>query len=745
MACPVLITMGTCHAGGFIDDFAASVNNRALAVSCDWDEGTDVGTTYPNYTQWLYYYTSGVRGFFPAAGPIPYQDGSACDADADDDGRVDFHEAWTYATDHGPAADHPQYEENLAGFGDTVYMNHLHIELDDNSPVSYSQIPKDFSFDVKTYDWAAVGVAPSADHDIQADDNRQQSSPYRASSSGGTARDFVAYNGHTLAANAIHYARVYYGLASSYSIEAEWEAQDCGLGSVYTNTMAASSVLDVFEANLAAGTSYDITADVKSGSPNLGIYVYSPSVTSGSRSGANWSRNAGGVGVDETLTFRAAADGYHGIVIVNETNTSGNYTFTIAESPPLAAPTGVAATDGTYTNKIQVTWNSVASATHYQVYRNTVNNSGTASALNDWTAGTTYDDLTAEAGDTYYYWVKAAASDTGDRESAFSGSNSGYVMPTTLSSDVKVTASSDPTYYRAGGAAGSNWWWAVGVRRNVTNENWSMRLYDGPGFTNVIETSTYTWPVDFVVVDGNHDGFAYRGVETYRFSGSGWRRSNSKAMTPTTRRLPSTPLPPGLDRRRCGRDVRGSAGRRHVPFYSRLASGSADLDFSLFSSGDGHNYRNRESYFARAVDSGAGADETFICTITAADDYGLCVWANDTNSASYKLDHRADHQRHLGGRCFDQLVYGGQLAGWGHSHGGAGRHHSGRHALRADHQQQHGQLSRPHRRRRRNAHDWPRHVDRCARCPFERPTAHEGRQRAARRGRQRLLARRLHG
>ena len=366
MACPVLITMGTCHAGGFIDDFAASVNNRALAVSCDWDEGTDVGTTYPNYTQWLYYYTSGVRGFFPAAGPIPYQDGGACDADADDDGRVDFHEAWTYATDHGPAADHPQYEENLAGFGDTVYMNHLHIELDDNSPVSYSQIPKDFSFDVKTYDWAAVGVAPSTDHDIQADDNRQQSSPYRASSSGGTARDFVAYNGHTLAANATHYARVYYGLASSYSIEAEWEAQDCGLGSVYTNTMAASSVLDVFEANLAAGTSYDITADVKSGSPNLGIYVYSPSVTSGSRSGANWSRNAGGVGVDETLTFRAAADGYHGIVIVNETNTSGNYTFTIAESPPLAAPTGVAATDGTYTNKIQVTWNSVASATHYQ-------------------------------------------------------------------------------------------------------------------------------------------------------------------------------------------------------------------------------------------------------------------------------------------------------------------------------------------------------------------------------------------
>ena len=272
-----------------------------------------------------------------------------------------------------------------------------------------------------------------------------------------------------------------------------------------------------------------------------------------------------------------------------------------------------------------------------KVYRNTVNNSGTASALNDWTAGTSLYDLTAEAGDTYYYWVKAAASDAGDRESAFSGSNSGYVMPTTLSSDVKVTASSDPTYYRAGGVAGSNWWWAVGVRRNVTNENWSMRLYDGPNFTNVIETSTYTWPVDFVVVDGNHDGFAYRGVETYRFSGSGsaaveFEGNDTANETLAVNSTSSWSWTAG--------DV---VEMFEVPLaagtyrFTLNASGSADLDFSLFSSGDGHNYRNRESYLARAIDSGAGADETFICTITAADDYGLCVWANDTNSASYTL------------------------------------------------------------------------------------------------------------
>ena len=637
MACHVLITMGTCYAGGFIDDFAASVNNRALAVSCNWDETTSVGSTYPNYTQWLYYFTSGVRGFFPAAGPTPYQDGSACDADADNDGQVDFHEAWTYATAHKPASNDPQYEENLAGFGDTVYMNHLHIELNNNSPVSYSQIPKDFSFQVAANDWAAVGVASGSDHDIKADDNRQLTSPYRSSSYVGTTRDFVVANGHRLGA-ATHYAQVYYGAASAYNVEAEWLPVSAVLGGTHNYTASANEVFDLIEANLVAGTSYDVTLHITSGTPDLGVYVYSASADNGSRNSANWSRNTGGAGVDETLTFRATASGYHGIVMVNETGGSGNYTITIAESPPLAAPTGVAATDGTYTNRIRVTWNSVASATHYKVYRNTVNNSGSATVLNDWTAGTTYDDLTATVGHTYYYWIRAAASDAGDRESAFSASNGGYVLPTTLSSDVKVTASSDPTYYRAGGVAGSNSWWAVGVRRNVTNENWSMRFYDGPGFANVIETSTYTWPVDFVVVDGNHDGFAYRGVETYRFSGSGsasveFEGHDTNTETLVVNSTSSWPWAAGDVVEMF--EVPLAAGTYR--FTLHFTSGSADLDFSLFGSGDGDNYRNRESYLARAIDAGAGADETFIYTVTAADDYGLCVWANDGNSNTYTL------------------------------------------------------------------------------------------------------------
>ena len=638
MACSVLITMGTCHAGGFIDDIAASVNNRALAVSCDWDENTSVGSTYPNFTQWLYYFSSGVRGFFPAAGPVAYQDGAACDADANNDGRVSFHEGWSYATANKPAGNQPQYEANLDTFGDTVYLNHLHIELANNSPLSYSQIPKDFSFQMQSSGWAAVGVASASNHDIKADENRQLTSPYRSSILGGSVRDFVVANGHRLGA-ATHYAQVTFLPASAYNVEAEWLPVDAVLGGAHPYTALANEVFDLIEANLTAGTSYDVTLHITSGTPDLGIYAFSAAANNGSRSSANWARNAGGAGVDETLTFRPTTSGYQGIVMVNENGGSGAYTVTIAESPPLPAPTGVAATDGSYTDRVRVTWSSVSGATHYIVYRNTMNSSASATALNDWTAGTLHDDLTATAGRTYYYWVKAAGTVEGDRESAFSASASGYVLPATLSSDVKVTAAASPAYYRAGGETGCAWWWAVGVRPVVAGENWSMQVYSTPGFASVSETSATSWPVDFVVVDGNHLGAAYYGIYAYRVSGSGLASvefegaSNNIPQTLSVNATSSWTWAAGDVVEMF--EVPLSAGTYR--FTLNVTSGSADLDFALFGSGDGDYSRSRERYLARSVDAGAGADETFTCTVTNADDYGLCVWANDGNSANYSL------------------------------------------------------------------------------------------------------------
>ena len=87
-----------------------------------------------------------------------------------------------------------------------------------------------------------------------------------------------------------------------------------------------------------------------------------------------------------------------------------------------AAPTGLTATDGTYTDKVTVSWSAVSGATSYKVYRNTTSDSGTATQIGTPTP-TTYNDTTATAGTTYYYWAKAtnAAGDSG-----FSGYDSGY-------------------------------------------------------------------------------------------------------------------------------------------------------------------------------------------------------------------------------------------------------------------------------------------------------------------------------
>ncbi len=93
-----------------------------------------------------------------------------------------------------------------------------------------------------------------------------------------------------------------------------------------------------------------------------------------------------------------------------------------AETAP-SAPAGVSASDGTYTNKIVVTWNAVDGAVDYQVWRNTADDSASASLLST-TAALTCDDSTAvAAGVKVYYWVKARNS---LGSSVFSQSDSGY-------------------------------------------------------------------------------------------------------------------------------------------------------------------------------------------------------------------------------------------------------------------------------------------------------------------------------
>jgi fibronectin type 3 domain-containing protein len=78
----------------------------------------------------------------------------------------------------------------------------------------------------------------------------------------------------------------------------------------------------------------------------------------------------------------------------------------------LPVPTGVSASDGTYPDKVRVTWNPVQGAAQYLIYRSTLSSGGQADIGGSVT--TTYDDITASPGTTYYYWVKALWSHDGN-------------------------------------------------------------------------------------------------------------------------------------------------------------------------------------------------------------------------------------------------------------------------------------------------------------------------------------------
>lgn len=115
-------------------------------------------------------------------------------------------------------------------------------------------------------------------------------------------------------------------------------------------------------------------------------------------------------------------------VIAYDNSSNHNYSsvgitiYCSAEAAP-EPPAGVSASDGTYLDKVEVIWDASPGATTYEVWRNTVQDSATAVQLAASVAQTGYDDSTAAAGATYYYWVRAK---NNSGTSGFSEPDSGY-------------------------------------------------------------------------------------------------------------------------------------------------------------------------------------------------------------------------------------------------------------------------------------------------------------------------------
>ena len=74
----------------------------------------------------------------------------------------------------------------------------------------------------------------------------------------------------------------------------------------------------------------------------------------------------------------------------------------------LGPPAGVTASDGTFTNKVRVSWSPVPGAAGYLVWRAESNAVAGAIALGSVTGATNYDDTGTLLGQIYYYWVQVS-------------------------------------------------------------------------------------------------------------------------------------------------------------------------------------------------------------------------------------------------------------------------------------------------------------------------------------------------
>ena len=88
-----------------------------------------------------------------------------------------------------------------------------------------------------------------------------------------------------------------------------------------------------------------------------------------------------------------------------------------------AVPSNVSASDGTSINKITVKWGAADGATNYHIYRYMFCDQFEARRIGT-SSSTSFDDVTAEANNTYYYWVKA---ENAAGASCFSKPDTGYL------------------------------------------------------------------------------------------------------------------------------------------------------------------------------------------------------------------------------------------------------------------------------------------------------------------------------
>src|SRR5688500_8497748 len=92
-----------------------------------------------------------------------------------------------------------------------------------------------------------------------------------------------------------------------------------------------------------------------------------------------------------------------------------------ATGAALLSPTGLSASDGDHASKVGLHWQPVRGATVYRIFRNTLNDSATATDVGT-SVGIYFYDTSAVVSQQYFYWVRA---ENGQTVSGFSNPDQG--------------------------------------------------------------------------------------------------------------------------------------------------------------------------------------------------------------------------------------------------------------------------------------------------------------------------------
>lgn len=175
-------------------------------------------------------------------------------------------------------------------------------------------------------------------------------------------------------------------------------------------------------------------------------------------------------------------------------------------NPNMPAPTGVSASDGTFSDKIQIVWNAVtpptgiAAVTQYKIYRalSTTSNPNNSVLIGTVSVPTiTFDDPVdgdLSTGVTYNYWVRAT---NGIDDSGYSASNVGNASAVTTSLPPVTDLACTKGFYATGDGVVDLVWTPVGgaskwdIYRHTINDPTTAVLIDA----DVVPVSTGTFGV----------------------------------------------------------------------------------------------------------------------------------------------------------------------------------------------------------------------------------------------------------